>query len=71
MHFNCREWNGFDDVVKRNAGEAEPGWIDDCSVDIVDMMLKRVYQHALMIRLEDDDFDTKFGSYDPDSFINE
>ena len=71
VHFNRREWNGLDDVMKRNAGEAVPRRIDDCAINVIDMGLKCVYQHALVIRLVDDDLDAEFGGHTPDSVIDE
>ena len=71
MHFNGRKRNGLDDVVERHTREAEPGWIDDRAINIIDVRLKGINQDAFVIGLLDDHLDAEFRSERSNLFIDE
>jgi hypothetical protein len=61
MHFYGWKWHGFDHIVKGNTGETEAGGIYDCAIDVVNMRLKGIDQHAFVIGLLGEHFDAKVG----------
>src|SRR5438552_9067334 len=71
MHFDGWKRNGLDHIVQRDARKAEAGRIDDRAVNIVDVRLKGIDQHAFVIRLLDDHLDAEFSGKGSNLFIDE
>src|SRR5437016_11708796 len=71
MQFDGWTRNCLDHIVERDARKTEAGRIDDRAVNIVDVRLKGIDQHAFVIRLLDDHLDAKFSGKGSNLVIDE
>ena len=60
MHFDHRERHGLDGIVQRHAVLREAGWIQQCAVRRIDVLVEKVNELAFVIRLEGDDLGAEF-----------